>query len=178
MSPEHSLDAADPEPPTRLVLPPRPPDQEGLDVAIWAQPVVIATYEPFPPDPNPMFLERRVYQGSSGRVYPLPITDGVSDARLDRSWQAIHLENRYIRLMLLPELGGRVHVALDRSTGYDLIYRQNVIKPALVGLAGPWILGWYRIQLAPAPPTEHLPAGRLEHRARVRRWRHGVVLGA
>ena len=154
MSPEHSLEAADPEPPTRLVLPPRPPDQAGLDVAIWAQPVVIATYEPFPPDPNPMFLERRVYQGSSGRVYPLPITDGVSDERLDRSWQAIHLENRYIRLMLLPELGGRVHVALDRSTGYDLIYRQNVIKPALVGLAGPWISGGIEFNW----PQHHRPS--------------------
>ena len=58
-----------------------------------------------------------------------------------RSWQAVHLENELLRVMILPELGGRIHVALDKTSGYDLIYRQNVIKPALVGLTGPWISG-------------------------------------
>ena len=43
--------------------------------------------------------------------------------------------------MILPELGGRIHVARDKTNGYDLIYRQDVIKPALVGLAGPWVSG-------------------------------------
>ena len=154
MSHEHNPAAADQETAGRLVLPPRPPDQTSLDVAVWAEPVVIPTYEPFPPDQNPMFLERRVYQGSSGRVYPLPITDRVSDERVDRSWQAIHLENRYLRLMVLPELGGRVHVAQDRSTGYDFVYRQNVIKPALVGLAGPWISGGIEFNW----PQHHRPS--------------------
>ena len=35
--------------------------------------MVIPTYLPAPPDKNPMFLEKRVYQGSSGKVYPLPV---------------------------------------------------------------------------------------------------------
>lgn len=144
---------SEPESPARLVLPPRPADQAGLDVAIWAEPVVMRTYEPYPPDPHPMFLERRVYQGSSGRVYPLPVTDRVSDEPVERSWEAIHLENRYLRLMLLPEMGGRVHVAQDRTTGYDLIYRQNVIKPALVGLTGPWISGGIELNW----PQHHRP---------------------
>jgi hypothetical protein len=43
--------------------------------------------------------------------------------------------------MVLPEIGGRIHVGTDKTNGYDFFYRQNVIKPALVGLAGPWISG-------------------------------------
>jgi tetratricopeptide (TPR) repeat protein len=137
----------------RFQLPPAPPTQTG-PVKAWAEPVVLPTYAPAPADPNPMFLERRVYQGSSGRVYPLPFTDRISTEPRDRSWQALHLENQYIRLMVLPEIGGRIHVGLDKTNGYDFFYRQNVIKPALVGLAGPWISGGVEFNW----PQHHRPA--------------------
>src|SRR6185369_7002395 len=65
-----------------------------------------------------------------------------------------HLENRYVRLMVLPEIGGRIHVGLDRTNGYDFFYRQNVIKPALVGLAGPWISGGVEFNW----PQHHRPS--------------------
>jgi hypothetical protein len=61
----------------RLKLPDAPANQTG-PVKAWTEPVVIPTYHPLPPDKNPMFLEKRVYQGSSGRVYPLPFTDRIS----------------------------------------------------------------------------------------------------
>ena len=61
----------------RLKLPDAPSNQTGL-VKAWTEPVVIPRYHPLPPDKNPMFLEKRVYQGSSGRVYPLPFTDRIS----------------------------------------------------------------------------------------------------
>ena len=88
-----------------------------------------------------MFLEKRVYQGSSGRVYPLPFIDRIATEAKERLWQAVHLENEYLRLMILPEIGGRIHIGYDKRNGYDFFYRQNVIKPALVGLAGPWVSG-------------------------------------
>jgi tetratricopeptide (TPR) repeat protein len=111
------------------------------NVRIWAEDVVIPTYLPAAPDPNPMFLERRVYQGSSGKVYPLPFTDRIAENKIDRCWKAIWLENKYLRVMVLPEIGGRIHIAQDKTNNYDFVYRQNVIKPALVGLAGSWISG-------------------------------------
>ncbi|HSM76180.1 MAG TPA: DUF5107 domain-containing protein, partial [Bryobacteraceae bacterium] len=121
-------------------LPAPPPDLAG-PVKAWSQPVAIPTYEPLAPDKNPMFLEKRVYQGSSGRVYPLPFIDRIATECRHREWQAVHLENEFLRVMVLPEIGGRIHVGLDKTNGYDFFYRQNVIKPALVGLAGPWISG-------------------------------------
>ena len=130
------------------------PETLSGPVKAWSQPVVIPTYLPLPPDKNPMFLEKRVYQGSSGKVYPLPFIDRIAVEKTPRTWQALHIENEFIRVMILPELGGRIHVALDKSNGYDLIYRQNVIKPALVGLAGPWISGGVEFNW----PQHHRPA--------------------
>jgi tetratricopeptide (TPR) repeat protein len=103
--------------------------------------LVIPTYLPAPPDKNPMFLEKRVYQGSSGKVYPLPFTDRIAEKPVDRKWKAVWIENEFLRAMVLPELGGRIHILQDKTNGYDLIYNQSVIKPALVGLAGPWASG-------------------------------------
>ena len=114
----------------KLILPAAPGTEVG-PVKAWREPVVLRTYEPSEPDKNPMFLKKRVYQGSSGRVYPLPVIDRIETVPKDRSWEAIHIENEHLRFMILPEIGGRIHVGLDKSNGYDFFYRQNVIKPAL-----------------------------------------------
>lgn len=137
----------------RLELPDAPADQKG-PIKAWTESVVIPTYHPLPPDKNPMFLEKRVYQGSSGRVYPLPFTDRISTEAVEHTWQAVHLENEFLRVMVLPEIGGRIHVGMDKTNGYDFFYRQNVIKPALVGLAGPWISGGVEFNW----PQHHRPA--------------------
>lgn len=137
----------------RLKLPDAPAVQTG-PVKAWTEPVVIPTYHPLLPDKNPMFLEKRVYQGSSGRVYPLPFTDRISTDAAEHTWQAVHLENEYLRVMVLPEIGGRIHVGIDKTNQYDFFYRQNVIKPALVGLAGPWISGGVEFNW----PQHHRPA--------------------
>ena len=136
-----------------FALPAAPAHQTG-PVKAWAEPVVIPTYAPMPPDRNPMFLEKRVYQGSCGKVYPLPFTGRIRTEAEPRSWQAVHLENDFLRVMILPEIGGRIHVGLDKTNGYDFFYRQNVIKPALVGLAGPWISGGVEFNW----PQHHRPA--------------------
>jgi tetratricopeptide (TPR) repeat protein len=107
----------------------------------WADPVTIATYELAEPDRYPAFLSKRVYQGSSGQVYPLPLYEAVADEPSPHTWTGLHLENEHLRVLVLPELGGRVHAVVDKAGGRDLFYRNSVIKPALVGLAGPWVAG-------------------------------------
>src|SRR5665647_2206145 len=93
---------------SRLELPGVPAAQASDPVAAWREPVTIDTYLPDAPDPYPAFLEKRVYQGSSGRVYPLPFQERISLAKVPRQWAAIHLENLWVRLVVLPELGGRI----------------------------------------------------------------------
>lgn len=123
-------------------------------VRIWEETVTIPTYNVGMPDKNPMFLEKRVYQGSSGAVYPYPVIDRVGDVKLNRPYRAVFLENRYLKIMVLPELGGRVQMALDKTNDYHFIYYNRVIKPALVGLAGPWISGGIEFNW----PQHHRPS--------------------
>lgn len=124
------------------------------EVLVRIEDTVIPTYLPAAPDRNPMFLEKRVYQGSSGRVYPLPFTDRVAEKPIPRRWKTVWIENEFLRVMCLPEIGGRIHALQDKTNGYDLIYHQPVIKPALVGLAGPWISGGIEFNW----PQHHRPA--------------------
>ena len=126
----------------------------SIPVSIKKEALVIPTWLPLAPDKNPMFLEKRVYQGSSGRIYPLPFTDRIAEAPVDRAWQAVWIENEFVRVLVLPEIGGRIHAIQDKTNGYDLIYHQHVIKPALVGLAGPWISGGIEFNW----PQHHRPA--------------------
>jgi tetratricopeptide (TPR) repeat protein len=151
-------------------LPPAPPGLAG-EVRAWREPVEILTYAPEKPDPNPMFLEKRVYQGSSGRVYPLPFIDRIATEPALKYWQAIHIENDFLRLMILPEIGGRIHVGYDKTTGYDFFYRQNVIKPALVGLAGPWISGGVEFNW----PQHHRPATFMPVETEIERHQDGSI---
>jgi tetratricopeptide (TPR) repeat protein len=123
-------------------------------VRVFHEVLTLPTYEPAAPDRNPMFLEKRVYQGSSGKVYPLPYYDRISDKPTPRGWKAIIIENDLVRVTLLPEIGGRIHAFYDKVAGYDLIYNQAVIKPALVGLAGPWASGGIEFNW----PQHHRPA--------------------
>ncbi|MGN7787264.1 DUF5107 domain-containing protein [Niabella sp. 22666] len=112
-----------------------------MEVKAWKEKTIIPTYKTGKPDKNPMFLEKRVYQGSSGVVYPYQVIDKVYDEKEDKAWTALYLENDYIKVMILPELGGRIQMAYDKTNDYHFVYYNRVIKPALVGLTGPWISG-------------------------------------
>ncbi len=123
-------------------------------VKVWKEKVVIPTYEIGKPEKNPVFLEKRVYQGSSGKVYPYPVIEKISDTKKDKIWQAVYLENDFIKIMILPELGGRVQMAYDKTKERHFVYYNQVIKPALVGLTGPWISGGIEFNW----PQHHRPS--------------------
>ncbi|RMB61794.1 DUF5107 domain-containing protein [Tessaracoccus antarcticus] len=127
---------------------------ESGEAVVWRQTLTLPTYEPDDPSQYPMYLDNRVYQGSSGRVYPMPFVEGVARTPVPRAWHAVFLENLYVRVVVLPELGGRIYSGYDKTTGYDFFYRNRVIKPALVGLDGPWISGGVEFNW----PQHHRPA--------------------
>lgn len=123
-------------------------------VNVWEEEVIIPTYKVYPPEKSPLFIENRAYQGSSGKVYPLPVTEKISDEKEDVSYHALYLENAFLKVMILPELGGRIQRAYDKTNGYDFVYYNHVIKPALVGLTGPWISGGIEFNW----PQHHRPS--------------------
>lgn len=108
---------------------------------MWEQDITIPTYRSGEPEKDPIFYNGRSYQGAKGPVYPYPLLDTLSDVKEDRKYHAVFLENRYVQFSITPELGGRVFSGQDRGNGYDFLYRQHVIKPALIGMIGAWISG-------------------------------------
>ncbi|HUQ64537.1 MAG TPA: DUF5107 domain-containing protein [Flavitalea sp.] len=123
-------------------------------VKAWAEKIMIPAYGIGEPEKNPIFLEKRVYQGSKGVVYPYPVIEKILDEKHDKEFTAVFIENEYLKIMILPELGGRVHRAYDKIKQRDFIYYNQVIKPALVGLTGPWISGGIEFNW----PQHHRPS--------------------
>ena len=81
---------------------------------VYEQVVTIPTYRTGDLEKNPLFIEKRAYQGSTGKVYPVPICEKISETREDVQYRAVILENDYLYVMILPELGGRIQRALTK----------------------------------------------------------------
>lgn len=124
------------------------------EVRVWEENIMLPTYEIGKEEKNPIFLEKRVYQGSCGSVYPYPVVEKISDQKINKLYHALFIENEYIKVMVLPELGGRVHMAYDKVKKRHFVYYNQVVKPALVGLTGPWISGGIEFNW----PQHHRPS--------------------
>lgn len=124
------------------------------DVKVWVEKIIIPTYNTGNPEINPLFLENRVYQGSSGVVYPFPVIESIENVKTNKEYTAVFLENEFLKIMILPELGGRIQRAYDKVKQRDFVYYNEVIKPALVGLTGPWISGGIEFNW----PQHHRPS--------------------
>lgn len=140
-------------------------------VKAWKESVVIPTYEIGKEEKNPIFLEKRVYQGSSGVVYPYPVIEKIADEPVPHEWKAVWIENEYIKVMILPELGGRVQMAYDKVKQRHFVYYNSVIKPALVGLTGPWISGGIEFNW----PQHHRPSTYLAVDSTIEEHKDGSV---
>jgi tetratricopeptide (TPR) repeat protein len=110
-------------------------------VRAWTEPLVIPTYLVGAPEKNPIFYTGRAYQGAQGPVYPYPFLDVLTDKLAGRTYTALYLENALVKICVLPEIGGRIFEAVDKTNGTNFFYRQHVIKPALIGMLGAWISG-------------------------------------
>lgn len=111
-----------------------------VDVAVeeWS----IPTYPIPEAEEMPMFAETSNHQGTTGNPYPMRVvSEADGEHRSEQKWTVVRIENEFIRLAILPALGGRIFEAYDKVTGYDFLYRQHVIKPALIGAYGSWISG-------------------------------------
>ncbi|UCC68348.1 MAG: DUF5107 domain-containing protein [Armatimonadota bacterium] len=107
-----------------------------MSVEIRDESLELPTYAWGPPDPNPAFQRR-----SGRQIYPYPLLDDIRDESRPVQYRALVLENKYLRVTVLPELGGRLYSAIDKPTGEEIFYRNNVVKPGLIGLRGAWISG-------------------------------------
>ena len=106
---------------------------------VWEAPLVIPTYELNPPNPYPALLDwqRRKWRP----VYPYAFQDALGNEKKDKTWKAVYLENEYLKVTVLPELGGHVYQIFDKTLNRDIIYANPVMKYAMVALRGAWVSG-------------------------------------
>lgn len=73
-------------------------------------------------------------------VYPYPRMDlGLVGPPAPRTYRAIVLENGFVAVTILPELGGRIYQWRDKATGRQLLYNNPVVKPTHWGHRGWWL---------------------------------------
>ena len=129
----------------------------------------IPTYVTGKPNDLPLFFENRGHQGACGKVFPMPYVENLSDNPVPKDYTVGILENEYIRIETLPALGGKIRRAIDKTTGYDFIYHNPVIKPAMIGLAGPWVSGGIEFNW----PQHHRPTTLAPVQAKIEEYPNG-----
>lgn len=130
------------------------PQLSAQTVKVTEKPLVLPTYEIGAPDVNPIFFTGRVYQGAQGHIYPYPLYDILTDEKIDKTYDAVYLDNEYVNVCVLPEIGGRILSATDKTNNYEIFYRQTGIKPALIGMLGAWLSGGVEWNI----PHHHRPS--------------------
>lgn len=110
----------------------------GTDNSVHAgeETLTIPTYPWGPDDVNPRFEELE-----DTLIYPYAMQDNLSSQKESRDYRALILENEFLKVTCLPELGGRIHSVLDKTTGQEMFDKNEVIKPGLIAMRGAWISG-------------------------------------
>ena len=98
----------------------------SAQVSLTEEGWTLPTYPVAAPDKNPVFFRNEAYQGASRHYYPLPLNDQFSHERIEKEWKTLVLENEYIKLAVMPEIGGKLYYATDKTNGYHFIYKNNV----------------------------------------------------
>ncbi|MFN7929378.1 MAG: DUF5107 domain-containing protein [Blastocatellia bacterium] len=76
-----------------------------------------------------------------GKIYPYFRYDGYTDKPIDKEWKVVELENDYLKVMILPEIGGKIWTAIEKATGKPFIYYNQVVKFRDIAMRGPWTSG-------------------------------------
>ena len=104
--------------------------------------IELPSYEISAPEKSPVFDCKWSYQRARRSIYPYALNDNLYAEKSEmKTWKALYLENEWVKICVLPEVGGRLFYAIDKTNGYDIFYRQDAIKPANVGMNGAWISG-------------------------------------
>ncbi len=98
--------------------------------------ITLPTYKIGEPNINPIIVPYR-----NEKSYPYVMRDELLDNKEYVDYKSIELENEYIKIIIIPEFGGKLYSAYDKRSKSEIFYRNNVVKPQLVGLTGAWTSG-------------------------------------
>ena len=106
------------------------------EVLVWEGTLTLPTYIEGPPDVNPPF---DLFRQRSFSTYPYTTRENLTDRKVDRVWRTLNLENEYLKVTMLPDLGGRLYSCVDKTSGREMFYANPSIKYAQVAYRGAWV---------------------------------------
>tara|TARA_R110002049_G_scaffold297516_1_gene486525 strand:- start:21096 stop:24158 length:3063 start_codon:yes stop_codon:yes gene_type:complete len=86
------------------------------------------------PNPVPIIAE-------NPKIAPYFKFEEYEHSSKKKDWKVVTLENDYIKVFILPEIGGKVWGAIEKSTGEEFLYKNEVIKFRNIAMRGPWTSG-------------------------------------
>lgn len=141
----------------------------ALLVSLWGRPapslaavkirekrLVLPSYQVERPSIFPIFYRGRAYQGAKGVVYPYPLLDKLTDQRIARSYRAIFLENKYLKICVIPELGGKIF-SIELKEEVSLMNLKLLKATVILGLTA----GIVMVLLLNFSPAHDAPKGTL-----------------
>jgi len=108
-----------------------PPPALGQQATVKEESVTFKTYPFSDPDPMPLI----------GPIYPYFRFNGYSFEGRPQDWKMVRLENPFVKVLVAPEIGGKIWGALEKSTGREFIYWNPVVKFREIAMRGPWTSG-------------------------------------
>ncbi|OQB30120.1 MAG: Anaphase-promoting complex, cyclosome, subunit 3 [Bacteroidetes bacterium ADurb.Bin174] len=91
------------------------------------------TYPYSDPNPIPTF----------GKNYPYFKYDGFTTKSEKKEWKIVELENDFLKIKIFPEIGGKIWSVIDKISGKEMFYGNEVVKFRDVALRGPWTSGGF-----------------------------------
>jgi predicted Zn-dependent protease len=107
---------------------------QSPSVTIKEEMMSLETYDFDKPNPVPILTD-------NAKIFPYFKYEGYENIAKKKNWKVVTLENEFIKVFVLPEIGGKVWGAIEKSTGEEFLYKNEVIKFRNISMRGPWTSG-------------------------------------
>ena len=88
-------------------------------------------------DPNPIASPVEAYPN----MYPYYRFDGYTNEAVPKNWKVVELENQFIKVLIFPEIGGKIWTAIEKKTNQPFLYYNHVVKFRDIAMRGAWTSG-------------------------------------
>jgi tetratricopeptide (TPR) repeat protein len=113
--------------------------------------ISLPTYNIKGENPNPVFRS----QYGVVHIYPYTLLDDIDTKKRDVTYHTLVLENRYLQVTVISDLGGRVYSVLDKVSQREVFYKNSTVRFAPLAIRGAFFSGGveFSFPVAHAPTT-------------------------
>jgi tetratricopeptide (TPR) repeat protein len=113
--------------------------------------ITLPTYDLKGENRNPVFHS----QYGVAHIYPYTLLDDIDAKAKDKTYNTLILENKYLLVTVIPDLGGRVYSVFDKVSQREVFYKNSIVRFAPLAIRGAFFSGGmeFSFPVAHAPTT-------------------------